>query len=234
MRAVLEARGVFRGPVAAMFMPAFLAPAVVDHDVVLDRRVVEQPSEQLLASPILARHVPLAVAEDDRRLVARHHVLKLREHVLVHVALAVRKPERVEPLIKRVIETELHPALTHRLGQLPHQVALRPDLGRIPWPTPGLGGFGAGPQAEALVVFRGRNDVFGAGAEKDLGPLVGVEELERETAVRNPCNRRSRRNWPCDTATRGCRAPGHASCSNTTRHIHLPCPTTARNKVPNG
>ena len=135
-----------------------------------------QASSSSLRQSLLGQ-VPLAVAEDDRRLVARDHVLELRDHVLVHVALAVGQPERVVPFVKRVVEAELHPALAHRLGHLPHQVAFRPDLGRVPWPAPGLAGFGAGPQAEALVVLRGRHDVLGAGAGEDVGPLVGVEQF---------------------------------------------------------
>ena len=67
MGGVLQAGGVFGGPVAAVLVPAVLAPAVVDDDLVLAGRLVEQPGQQLLALPVLRGHVPLAVAEDDRR-----------------------------------------------------------------------------------------------------------------------------------------------------------------------
>ena len=40
---------------------------------------VEQPGEQLLAVPFLRGHFPFTIAENDRRLVARHDVLELRK-----------------------------------------------------------------------------------------------------------------------------------------------------------
>ena len=70
-----------------MLVAAVLAPAVVDDHFVLAGRFVEQPGQQLLALPVGGRQVPLAVAEDDRRLVAGDHVLELRGHVLGDVPL---------------------------------------------------------------------------------------------------------------------------------------------------
>ena len=61
---------VLGGPVAAVLVARVLAPAVVDHHLVLHLRLVEQPGQQLRALPVGRGQVPLAVGEDEGRLVA--------------------------------------------------------------------------------------------------------------------------------------------------------------------
>ena len=136
-----HARRVLGRPVAAVLVPAVFAPAVVDDDLVLHRRLVEEPGEELRAPPFSRGQVPLAVREDDRRLVAGHHVLELRDHVLGDVAGLVGEPERVVPLVERIVEAHPQALRAHGLRQFPEQVALRADLDRVPragprWPRP--------------------------------------------------------------------------------------------------
>ena len=157
-----------------------LAPAVVYHHLVLAARFVEQPCQQLFALPVLGGHVPFAVAEDDGRLIAGHHVLELREEVLVDEPLAVAEPERVVPLVEGIVEAELQPAFSRRRRELGHQVAVRPGLDGVPGPAPIAARLGAGPEAETLVVLRGGHDVPRPGAGEDIGPLVGVEQFRTE------------------------------------------------------
>src|SRR5437016_12913672 len=74
-----HARGVFGRPVAAVLVAGIAAPAIVNHYFISDGRVIEKPCEQFGRMPVGRGHLPLAVAEDDRRLVARDQVFELRE-----------------------------------------------------------------------------------------------------------------------------------------------------------
>ena len=107
LRAVFEARGAFGGPVTAGFVAAVFGSTVVDHDLVLRGGFVEEPREEFFALQIFRGPIPLAVGEDDRGRVTGNDVLELRRHMLGDVALAVLQPERVEPFVERIVETEL-------------------------------------------------------------------------------------------------------------------------------
>ena len=87
-----HARRVLRGPVAAVLVARIAAPAVIDHYLVFHQRFVEEPCKQLGAAPRARRQLPLAIAEDDGRLVPRDQVLELREHMVLNVARLVSQP----------------------------------------------------------------------------------------------------------------------------------------------
>src|SRR4029077_4364878 len=91
--------GVFRGPVAAMFVASVAAPTIVYNHFVLDRRLIEKQSQKFSAVPIGRSHLPLTIAEDDRRFVVRDQVLELRKHVLTNVTRLVVKQKRVIRLL---------------------------------------------------------------------------------------------------------------------------------------
>src|SRR5664279_6189688 len=128
MRAILKTGRVFGGPVASVLVAAILAPAVVHNHFVPAWRFIKEPGEQLLALPIFGGHFPLAVAEDNRRLVAGDDILELWGHMLGDIARAVLQPERVEPFVERIIEAELQPPGSGSLGQLAQEIALRTNL----------------------------------------------------------------------------------------------------------
>src|ERR1700693_1149252 len=86
--------GIARGLVARV-----TAPAIVNNDLIFYRRLIVKPSQQFGAAPLIRGHLPLAIAEDDRRLVPGHHILELGHHVLGYVARFVAQVERVVPLI---------------------------------------------------------------------------------------------------------------------------------------
>jgi hypothetical protein len=89
-------------------MSGIAAPAVIDNDLVFYGRIIKQPRKQLRTMPLGRCHLPLAVAEDDRGLVVSDQVFKLREHVLLDIARFVVKPERVVPLIQRIVIAHAH------------------------------------------------------------------------------------------------------------------------------
>jgi hypothetical protein len=180
MVAGAHARRVLGRPVAAVLVARVLAPAVVDHHVRLHARLVEEPREQLGAAPLGRGQVPLAVREDERRLVARDEVLELRERVLPDEARLVGEVERVVPLVERVVVAHLEAPGPDGAREIPEQVALRTDLDRVPGTAPGRRRLAARPQREALVVLRCQHDVSRARAEEDVGPVVGVEQLRAE------------------------------------------------------
>ena len=122
-----------------MIVANALAPAVVDDHAVLDRRLVVEPGEQLLALPVLGRHVPLAVGEDDRRLVAGDDVLELGNHVLIHIESRGRRATAgLYHSLKRVVEAHLEPGLAHGVAQLAEQVAMRACVDGVPRTSPML------------------------------------------------------------------------------------------------
>ena len=131
-------------------------------------------------SPFSRGQVPFAVREDDRRLVARHHVLELRDHVLGDVAGLVGEPERVVPLVEGIVEAHPQALGAHRLRQFPEKVALRANLDGVPRAAPCGRRLAARPQGEPFVVLRCRHHVLRARSAEDLGPVIRVEELGRE------------------------------------------------------
>src|SRR5262249_9743540 len=166
-----HARGVLGGPIAPMPVARLAAPAVVNHDLILYWRLIVEPSQQLEAAPLLRSHLPLAVAEDDRRLVTDDNVLELRHHVLGHIAWFVAKVERVIPLIERIIDTHLQAFGTHCFREVAQQVAVRTQFNGVPWPTPSFGRLFARPQREALMMLGSEGNVLRAGALEDIGPV---------------------------------------------------------------
>src|SRR5437016_5591029 len=90
-------------------------PIVID-DHVFRGRLIEEPSQELGSPPFGRGQVPLAIAEDDSRLIARDHILELREHVLLDITRLVGKPKRVIPLIKRIIEAHLESLAATGIG----------------------------------------------------------------------------------------------------------------------
>ena len=160
-----------------MLVARVLAPPVVDHDLVPHRGLVEQPGEQLRAAPVGGGHVPLAVAEDDRRLVARDQVLELRDHVLADVLRPVGEVQRVVPLVERVVVAHLEVLAAHGLGQVAEQVPPGADFHRVPRAAPGGRGLAAWPQREPLVVLGRQDHVLRAGALENVRPVIGVEQL---------------------------------------------------------
>ena len=131
-----HARRVLGGPVAAVLVARVVAPAVVDHHVVFHRRFVEQPGEQFRDCAIRRGQLPLAIAEDDVGLVARHHVLELRDHVLADVARLVGQPERVVPLVERIVIAHVQTLAAHGVGEIAEQIAVRADLDGVPRASP--------------------------------------------------------------------------------------------------
>ena len=110
-----------------------------------------------------------------------HHVLELRHHVLGDVALLVGEPQRVVPLVERIVDAHVQArcggrppsgrAAISRLGPISTAFHGRPHVSfasRAP------------PQREAFVVLRGQRDVLRAGALEDVGPVVGIVELGAE------------------------------------------------------
>src|SRR5580704_1069754 len=76
MRGFGHTGSVFGGPITAVLVPRLASPAIVYHDLLLHRRLIVEPCQQLRATPFVRSHLPLAVAENYGRLVARHHVLE--------------------------------------------------------------------------------------------------------------------------------------------------------------
>ena len=112
--------------------------------------------------------------------VAGDEVFELRDHVRRDVPWLVRQPERVVPLVERVVEAHLEALGAHRRGEVACQVATRPDLDAVPGTAPGPGRLAARPQGESLVVLGGQRDVPGARSLKHVGPVIGVEEFGPE------------------------------------------------------
>ena len=127
---------VFRGPVAAMFVAGVAAPTIIHHHFVLNGGLVEQPCQQFRAVPIGRSHLPLTIAEDYCRFVVRDQVLELREHVLAHVTRLVVKPERVIPLVKRIVEAHAQAFAPHRVGEIAKYIAFGTDFDRVPRTIP--------------------------------------------------------------------------------------------------
>ena len=168
---------VFGGPVAAVLVARLLAPAVVHGHFILHRGFVEQPRQEFRAVPLRGRQFPFPVAEDDRWLIARHHVLELRRHVLGDIARLVGEPQRVVPLVERIVDAGLQPLGADGGGQISQQVAMRPDLDGVPGPSPGLRGFAAGPHRKPFVVLRGDGDVFCAGTLEHVRPVLRIVQF---------------------------------------------------------
>ena len=55
----------------------------------------------------------------------RDHVLELRNHVLTDVAWLIIEPQRVIPLVERVVDAHAQAFATHRSAQVAQQIALR-------------------------------------------------------------------------------------------------------------
>lgn len=97
--------------VAAMMARAALTPAVIRDDLVFDGAVVVKPGQELPALPVL-RGGRIAVGPDDLRLVSMHQFVELDESLPLHkvvggeVVALVEEKQGVEPLEKRVVNTE--------------------------------------------------------------------------------------------------------------------------------
>src|ERR1700692_4190600 len=72
---------VLRCPIDAVLVARVTAPAIVNDDLIFYRRLVVKPSQQFGAAPLIRGHLPLAIAEDEGRLVAGHHILVRGAHV---------------------------------------------------------------------------------------------------------------------------------------------------------
>ena len=113
-------------------------------------------------------------------LQVRDGVLELREHVLGDVAFLVGEPQRVVPLVERIVDSHVQAAAPSGLHEVERDVAFGADIHGVPGTSPGLVGLLVAPQSEAFVVLRGERDVFGAGALEDVGPVVRIVELGAE------------------------------------------------------
>ena len=177
MRPVGHAGPVLGCVVASVLVSNALPPAVIDHHFVAARRLVEQPSQQFCALPALVLQVPFSVAENQRRPVAADHILELGNHVLLDVAVSILQPERVEPLVERVVEPHLEPGIPDRTSEVSQQVAAGPFIHAVPRAAPSAVGILAGPEREAVVMFGGQHHVAGAGLAEEICPLLGIEQL---------------------------------------------------------
>src|ERR1700689_3112849 len=127
-------RCIFRSPIATVLVTGVVAPAVIDHNLVLYRGLVEQPCEQLSAAPVGGRHFPFAVTEDDGWFVASNQILKLGEQMLAAIARLVSQPKGVKPLVERVVVPHAQPLPEPGVGQLAQYVAFWSGFDRIPRP----------------------------------------------------------------------------------------------------
>src|SRR6185295_10640059 len=112
--------------------------------------------------------------------VAGDDVLELRKEVLRHEARLVPKPERVVPLVERVVEAHLETLAADGTGEVAQEVAPGADLDGVPGTAPGGRGLSARPEGEALVMLRGEDDVFRARGLEHRSPVIGIEELGLE------------------------------------------------------
>jgi hypothetical protein len=100
-----HAGSVFGGPVAAVLVSSLLAPTIVDDYFVFHGRFVEEPGEEFGTVPFTRRDLPLAIAEDDGGFVTSDEVFELREHVIFDIAGLIIEPQRVVPLIERIVDS---------------------------------------------------------------------------------------------------------------------------------
>ena len=119
---------------------------------------------------------PRGFPKNDGRLVACHDVFELRVQVLGHVPVAVGEPEGMAPLVERVVDAHLEPALAARLVQFAQQVAFRADVHGVPALA-----VGARPETEPVVIVGRRDDVLRAGPHEEVRPEIGVPHLGGET-----------------------------------------------------
>ena len=138
--------------------------------------------------PFRRRQIPFAVAEDDIGLVAGHNILKLRDHMLADVARFVGEPERVVPLVERVVNAHVQTFAANGVGEIAQQIALRPRLHSVPRTAPRRGSFLAGPKRKAFMMLGSQRDILRAGALEHVRPMIGIEQLgaklRREVLIR--------------------------------------------------
>ena len=96
------------------------------------------------------------------------------------VARLVGEPERVVPLVERIIEAHFQAFSANRVSKVSGEVTLWADLDGVPRAAPGGRSFFAGPQRKALVVLRRERDILGSGAGENVSPVIGIEELGAE------------------------------------------------------
>ncbi len=127
------AAAIFARIVIAM-LAAALSPAIVDHHKLADRRFVIKPGRQFFGVPLAVIHVPLAVEDDDGRLVAGDQFLELRMHVFEDESFALGRiePQRVKPLIERKVDAHLQAAFSARRRQFAQQVAIGSHQHAVP------------------------------------------------------------------------------------------------------
>ena len=101
-----------------MFVASVASPTIVYNHFILNWGIIEQPREQFGTVPIGRIHLPLTIAEDNCRFVVRDQVFELREHVLPYVARLVIKPERVIPLVKRIVDAHTQAFASDRFGEV--------------------------------------------------------------------------------------------------------------------
>ncbi len=100
--------------------------------------------------------------------------------MLLDVTLFVGEPERVVPLVQRIVDTHVQALGAAGLHEVERDIAFGADIHGIPRASPGLVGLLVAPEREALVVLAGERDVLGARAFEDVGPMSGVVKLGAE------------------------------------------------------
>ena len=97
--------------------------------------------------------------------------------MLFDIAGLVREPERVVPLIERIIDSHAQAFVADRSGEIAEEIAFGTRFNGIPRTAPGGGGFFAWPQSEAFVMLRGESYVFSTRPREDVGPMIWVEKF---------------------------------------------------------
>ena len=82
--------------------------------------------------PFGAGEFPLAIGEDDGGLGVIDYIFELREEVFLYEALFVGEPQRVVPLVERIIDPHVQPFPPTGLSEIEQQVALGADIDCIP------------------------------------------------------------------------------------------------------
>ena len=140
---------VFRRMVVAALAAEPRAPAVVDDDRILDRRIIVEPGEKFRSAPHLPGIVPLAVRPDDVRFVKTHQFLELRQiDLLDKLRDVIAVVKRMSPFKKRIVESHVQARITHRFGQFAADIALGSHRRRIE-----IRGIRRRPERESFMVL---------------------------------------------------------------------------------
>ena len=148
---------------------SFEPPPVVDDDLGVE---LASGVDQNLAAPMVGPVPPVTVTPQELRPVAFDEVEHMRMQHAVDVVVA-RVPI-VAPVEQRVVRAEHEPRPFTRRGVLGEHVAAGPVVQH------GAIGARGVPPAQTVVVLGHEDRVSHAGVEREPGPGVGIETVERQ------------------------------------------------------